>query len=249
MREKRSSGRRYPTVTLKAIFFDAAGTLFKTVRPVGESYSLLARKYGVNVSPERVSERFQSCFSSSPPLAFPRARDEQIHELERAWWKELVRKIFQPWNSFSQFDDYFSELFAYFTKAEAWSLYPETAGILSALKKQGFILDVISNFDSRIFGILYGLGIASRFDSVVISSRVGHAKPDPEIFHATLHLHGLKSEEALHVGDSPDKDAAGAAAAGLTAVLLNRRKSVVPSSSFTQISNLRQILPIVERLR
>ncbi len=235
-------------MALKAIFFDAAGTLFKTGRPVGESYALLAKKYGVDISPEELKERFRSCFASSAPLAFPGARDEEIHELERAWWKELVRRIFEPSTFFSHFEEYFSELFAYFTDAEAWSLYSETADTLSILKDEGFILNVISNFDSRLFGILHGLGIASRFDSVVISSRVGHAKPAPEIFHAALNMHGLKSEEALHIGDSPDKDAAGAEAAGLTAVLLDRREAA-PASSFMQVGNLREVLPIVERLR
>ncbi len=235
-------------MALKAIFFDAAGTLFKTVRPVGESYALLAKKYGMEVSPAEIAERFRGCFSSSPPLAFPGARGEEIRELERAWWKELVRRIFEPWRAFDHFDDYFSELFAYFRRADAWSLYPETAETLSTLKDRGFILEVISNFDSRIFGILDGLGIASWFDSVVISSRAGYAKPAPGIFHAALNLHGLTSEEALHIGDSPDKDAAGAEGAGLTAVLLNRRGTGAPDS-FTEVRNLREILPIIERLR
>lgn len=235
-------------MALKAIFFDAAGTLFKTVRPVGESYSLLAKKYGVNVSAEDLRERFRSCFASAPPLAFPGAPDEEIPELERAWWKELVKRIFAPSMPFFHFEEYFSELFAYFTDAGAWSLYPETADTLSILKDEGFVLNVISNFDSRLFGILHGLRVASRFDSVIISSRVGHAKPAPEIFHAALNLHGLKAEEAIHIGDSPDKDAAGAERAGLTAVLLDRRETA-PSSPFMRVADLRGVLPIVERLR
>ncbi len=235
-------------MALKAIFFDAAGTLFKTARPVGETYALLARKYGVNVSPEEVTGRFRSCFASSLPLAFPGARDEEIRELERAWWKELVARIFQTSAPFSHFEEYFSELFGYFTVAHAWSLYPDTVSTLLALKDAGFILGVISNFDSRLFGILDGLGVAHHFDSVVISSRAGYAKPAPEIFHAALTRHGLKAEEALHIGDSPDNDAAGAEAAGISALLLDRAETLLPNS-FVKIRTLRDVLPIVERLR
>ena len=233
-------------MALKAIFFDAAGTLIKTARPVGESYALLAKKYGMEVSPVEVAGRFRSCFSSAPPLAFPKAQAKELQDLERAWWKELVRRIFEPWGAFTHFNDYFSELFGHFGRAEAWSLYPEAIETLSVLRGRGFILEVISNFDSRLFGILDGLGIASWFDSVVISSRVGYAKPAPEIFHAALGLHHLKAEEALHIGDSPDKDAAGASSAGLTGVLLDRN-SRAQTDSFPQVRNLKEILFLVDR--
>ncbi len=231
---------------LKAIFFDAAGTLIKTSRPVGESYALLAKRYGMEVLPEEVRERFRVCFSSVPPLAFPGAKAEEIKGLERQWWKDLVIRIFEPYGRFERFDDYFAELFSYFSKPEAWSLYPESVETLSALNERGFVLDVISNFDSRLFAILDGLGIASRFDSVVLSSQVGYAKPEPEIFRAALGRHRLKAEEAVHVGDSPDKDVAGANSAGLTGVLLDRNGRAA-LDSFPRVRNLKEILSLVDR--
>jgi len=233
-------------MALKAIFFDAAGTLIKTTRPVGESYALLAKKHGMEVLPEEIRERFRVCFSSAPPLAFPGAEGREIKGLERQWWKDLVRKIFEPYGQFADFDNYFSELFHYFSKPDSWSLYPDTVETLAALRERGFILLVISNFDSRLLPILNGLGIVSQFESVVISSQVGFAKPAPEIFQAALGLYRLKPEEALHVGDSPDKDAAGASAAGLTGVLLDRSGRAV-RDSFQCVRNLKEILSLVDR--
>lgn len=233
-------------MALKAIFFDAAGTLFKSTRPVGESYALLAKNYGIDVSPEEIRERFRSCFSSAPPLAFPGAQASEIKALERQWWKELVKRIFEPYGRFVHFENYFSELFSYFSKPDSWSLFSETAETLAALRERGFILQVISNFDSRLFAILDGLGIVSQFDSVVISSQVGYAKPAPEIFQAALGLNRLKAEEALHVGDSPDKDAAGASGAGLTGVLLDRNGRAV-LNSFPRIRSLKEILALIDR--
>lgn len=233
---------------LKAIFLDAAGTLIKTVRPVGESYASIAKKYGMEVSPEEIRERFRNCFALAPPLAFPGAQAEQLQDMERGWWKELVRRIFEPFGSFAHFEDYFSELFGYFSRVEAWSLYTETAETLLALRERGFILAVISNFDSRLFGILDGLGIAPCFDSVVISSRAGYAKPAPEIFHKALALYHLKADEALHIGDSPEKDAAGASDAGLTGVLLDRNGRAV-LDSIPRVQNLRELLSFIDGLR
>jgi putative hydrolase of the HAD superfamily len=209
-------------MAIKAIFFDAAGTLIKPARPVGESYAVFARRHDMEVSAAEIAERFRLCFRAAPPLAFPGAPAARIEDLERAWWKDLVRHIFESWDPFPGFDDFFAELFAYFAKPEAWNLYPEVAETLSALEGRSVILDVISNFDSRLNGILEGLGVAHRFEHIFISSRAGYAKPAPQIFHAALTQHGLRAADALHVGDSEKSDFRGANDAGLTGVLLER---------------------------
>jgi len=191
-------------------------------------------------------ERFRSCFSSAPPIAFPGASSNDLPNLERAWWKDLVRRVFEPWGSFERFDECFSDLFRYFSRPDSWSLFPEAVETLSALRGQGLILAVISNFDSRLFGILDGLGIDSWFHSIFISSRVGYAKPAPEIFRAALELYRLKAAETLHIGDSPEKDAAGANNAGLTGVLLDRNGRS-RMDSLLRVRDLREILTLVER--
>jgi putative hydrolase of the HAD superfamily len=209
-------------MAIKAIFFDAAGTLIKPSRPIGESYAVLARTHGQEVSAGEIAERFRICFRATPPLAFPDVTAARTEDLERAWWKALVRHIFEPWDPFPGFDDFFAELFAYYAKPEAWELYPEVAETLSALERRSMILDVISNFDSRLRGILEGLGVAQKFEHIFISSRAGYAKPAPQIFHAALAQHGLKASDALHVGDSKESDYRGANDAGLRGVLIER---------------------------
>jgi putative hydrolase of the HAD superfamily len=71
--------------------------------------------------------------------------------------------------------------------------------------------------------ILDGLGVASSFEEIFVSSRVGFAKPDPQIFHAALKHHELRPEQGLHVGDSEANDLHGANNAGLRGVLVDRR--------------------------
>jgi putative hydrolase of the HAD superfamily len=234
-------------MAIKAIFFDAAGTLIKPARRVGESYAVIARKYGIEASAAEIAERFHLCFHTAPPLAFPGAPAARITDLERAWWKELVRRIFAPWEGFQRFDDYFAELFAYFAQPEAWLLYPEVAETLSALDRRGVVLDVISNFDSRLVGILEGLGIAHCFEHIFVSSRVGYAKPDCEIFRTALERHSLKAGDALHVGDSEEKDLHGANNAGLTGVLIERNGERNSDLS-PCITSLRSIFSFLDEL-
>ena len=65
-------------------------------------------------------------------------------------------------------------------------------------------------------------GWAPLVDAVVSSATAGAVKPDPRLFDAALEAAGCGPEEALHVGDSPEHDLAGARAAGVRAVLIDR---------------------------
>lgn len=227
------------------IFFDAAGTLMRPVRPIGESYAVVAARHGMEVPAAEIAARFRARFGAAPPLAFPGADPKSIQGLEREWWKNLVRRVFDASGPFPRFDDYFDELFAYFARADSWALYPETLPTLRALEDRGLALAVISNFDSRLLDILAGLGVSPRFRSIVISSHAGYAKPAPEIFHHALRASRARAEEALHVGDSPDKDAAAARDAGLFGVLLDR-KSRVKRDAFPRVQTLAGLLPLIE---
>jgi putative hydrolase of the HAD superfamily len=232
-------------MAIKAIFFDAAGTLIKPLRRVGESYALVADKYGMQVSPSAISERFRVCFDESSPLAFPNAADNDIPALEREWWNQLVWRIFEPWRPFEKFEDYFTELFDYFAQAESWALYPEVPETLSALKARGLIFDVISNFDSRLVKILHGLGAAGWFEEIFISSRVGHAKPSRRIFDAALEKHALTPDAVIHVGDSETNDLRGAANAGIKGILIDRNHDN-DAQHPSRVTSLKEILVLLD---
>jgi putative hydrolase of the HAD superfamily len=232
-------------MTIKAVFFDAAGTLIKPARSVGESYAAIAAKHGKEVSSTKITERFRTCFDAAPRLAFPDATEDTVAALERDWWKSLVAQVFEPWSPFVRFEEYFAELFAYFASPNAWTLYPEVLETLTSLKERGLILDVISNFDSRLVRILDGLDAGEQFENIFVSSRVGYAKPDRRIFNAALSYHGLAPAQALHVGDSEINDLRGANQAGLKGILVERRKtSAAPAPD--RIESLRSILDLLD---
>src|SRR5215210_4342316 len=66
------------------------------------------------------------------------------------------------------------------------------------------------------------LGIERLVDFVLVSEEFGVAKPDPAIFREALRLAEVASEEAIFVGDSAEFDMAGARAAGIPTVWVNR---------------------------
>jgi len=87
------------------------------------------------------------------------------------------------------------------------------------------------------------------FEVVVISGEVGIAKPDASVFRLALNQLRVERENAWHVGDSLTADVAGAKAAGLTAVWLNRSGRVrsagdpEPDLEIRSLSNLMAFLP------
>ncbi|HXG53688.1 MAG TPA: HAD-IA family hydrolase [candidate division Zixibacteria bacterium] len=233
----------------RAVFFDAAGTLIRPARPVGEIYAAAARRYGVEAPAREIDRRFRVCFEEAPPLAFPGAAPSERSGRARSWWRTLVARVFEPWAPFDAFDRCFTELFDYYGSAEAWTLYPEVPETLAALRGRGLTLAVISNFDSRLHGVLRGLGVAPYLENVYVSAEVGYAKPAPEIFAAALEAHGLEPRSAVHVGDSEENDLAGAVQAGLAGVLVDRRTdgSAAPVAGGTRIHSLRELLPLLDR--
>ena len=229
-------------MSIKAVFFDAAGTLFEPVRRVGESYAAFAARYGVEVTPVELSKRFKLCFEEAPRLAFPKAEDGEFPDLEREWWRTLVARVFEPCGRFDRFEAFFDELFTYFATAGAWRLYPDVLAALTELRERGVQMSVISNFDSRLLAILDGLEATPFFDRVFVSSRVGYAKPDPRIFQAALQYHGIVPEEALHIGDSEVNDLQGATDAGIRALLIQRNET--PGEG--RIASLAAILDMID---
>jgi putative hydrolase of the HAD superfamily len=246
--QQQAASRREMT-QLKAVFFDAAGTLFEPREPIGQSYARIAREYGVDAKVAEVDKAFRLAFHNSPALAFGPGRGApELRRLEREWWRDLVEKTFAGLGNFRDFAAYFDALFSFFAEPEHWVADPGAGPLLADLRERGLALGVISNFDYRLYGILDGLGLSQFFDSITISSEAGFAKPSKKLFEAALAHHQIAAIEAMHVGDSEHLDQAGAASAGIRAILIDRSMPeplVMITGSTARISSLRATLNAV----
>jgi putative hydrolase of the HAD superfamily len=213
---------------------------------VGQIYWEVAKPYGVKAPPEEIERVFQEIFPKAPPLAFSRLQSGMLRRSEKEWWHARVREVFDRVGMIRRFDDYFEEVFRVFSGIRGWELYSETREVLQKLHKAGFILGIISNFDSRILTVCTDLEIFEYLDSIQISSREGAAKPDPHIFWKALQQHGLQPREAVHVGDSIEEDVRGAEKAGLVPIYLNRDPDPKNPEGVISIRNLNEILLTVK---
>ena len=209
---------------IKAIFFDAVGTLFRLTNTVGDHYAYVGREVGLDLDARSLERAFHAAWKQMPQRA---AIDRPRENDDKGWWRGLVYLVLdQIAPSLSEFDrdNFFEIAYEYFAEAGVWELYPEVPGILEQLQPR-FQLAVVSNFDGRLRLILQHLGISKFFPNVFVSSELGADKPDPEIYRRALKLIKLKPNEALHVGNDQKRDWEAASAAGLSIFRLERPRN------------------------
>ena len=100
--------------------------------------------------------------------------------------------------------------------------YDDAAPALQGLRERGLRLVCVSNWDVSLPEVLRRCGLEDTLDATVTSAGAGARKPDPAIFGVALDAAGCSAAEALHVGDTPEEDLAGAGAAGIDALLIDR---------------------------
>lgn len=96
-------------------------------------------------------------------------------------------------------------------------LYSDVLPALRILSRR-YRLAALTNGNADIERI----GIAAWFEFSLSSADVGASKPDPAFFRAACRRAEVAPAQVLHVGDDPEKDLAGARAAGLRGLLLDR---------------------------
>jgi putative hydrolase of the HAD superfamily len=239
----------------KIIFFDAVGTLFGIRDTVGEIYAQFAQQMGLKLDPQPLNAAFIQSFRTAPRAAFAQADPQVLSHLEYDWWRTVAWRSFEAVGALEQlpdFDAFFQPLFTYFETADPWILYPETLKALDQLKTLEIELAIISNFDSRLYAVLEALNLGNWFQSVTLSTQVGAAKPEAEIFAAALAKHPYLPSQAWHVGDSWSEDYEGSICAGLQGIWLNRngaefrKPKVGTDAAALEISNLMALKTILQ---
>ena len=130
----------------------------------------------------------------------------------------------------------------------AWDSYQpftDVAGLISAVRQARVPVALVTNgaADTQRNKI-EAMGIASWFSAFSISGETGAAKPDKRAFAVVLKALGVSGKKVWHVGDSLAADVAGANAAGLSSVWLNRdgllrsKNDAQPDLEVTSLSEL-----------
>lgn len=199
---------------MRVLLIDAMGTLLALEDPVEPLRAELAARFGLEVSAEAAQGALRA------EIAYYRrhmggGRDAgSVIRLRRA----CARVLRDALPAAAGLD--LGETLAAVLRFRAFA---DAAPALAAARAAGVRrVVVVSNWDASLPEVLAQVGLAGAVDDVVTSASIGAAKPDPAIFAAALGRAGAAPAEALHVGDSVAEDVAGARAAGVQPVLLDR---------------------------
>ena len=128
--------------------------------------------------------------------------------------------------------------------------YPQVISTLFKLAKRGLKLGVVSDAPSREAWLrLCYLNLHNVFDEVVTLTDTGKLKPDPEPFREILRRLDVTAEEALMIGDWPERDVAGASAVGMKTVFARYGDTfdTVDSGADYEIDDFDDILGIIDK--
>jgi putative hydrolase of the HAD superfamily len=206
-----------PGAPPRAVLLDAMGTLLTFAPPAPLLRAALRERLGADPGPEGGAAPIRG------EIAYSRAhlhagRDAASLAALRRRCAEAMRPALGPPAAGAPA--------AVLTEALLGSLrfaaFPDAAPALRRLRAAGVRLVVVSNWDVSLHERLAETGLAGLIDGAIASAEAGSAKPEPAIFERALALAGVPREAAWHVGDSLEADVAGARAAGLLPLLLDR---------------------------
>jgi FMN phosphatase YigB (HAD superfamily) len=92
----------------------------------------------------------------------------------------------------------------------------DVSQVVIELSRRGYLLGIIANTitETEIPDYLEAEGLTGYFKTVVLSSKMGIRKPNPEIYWEAARRIGVEPEKCVYVGDNPVRDVEGTRAAG-----------------------------------
>jgi putative hydrolase of the HAD superfamily len=223
---------------IQAVLLDALGTLVHFEPPAPHLRAALRERHGVDVSEQAAEAAIRA------EIAYYRAHLHEGRDPESL--ADLRRRAAEVMRPALAVDAPTGVLTDALLAALRFHAYPDAAPALQALRARGVRLVVVSNWDHSLHERLQETGLAPLVDGAVASAEVGAAKPQRAIFTRALELAGVSAAAALHAGDSPEADAAGALEAGLRAVLVARDGAVAGPPGVPVIASLAELPELCE---
>jgi HAD superfamily hydrolase (TIGR01549 family) len=210
------------------VTFDLYDTLIELNPARWERMASVARKLGIDADPlalreaDRIGEDYFTEENGRLPI-----RDRSLEERE-SFRRELLRRWLEaadlphdPETVRNLRRSYLSE-FDEMAHHSHYRLFDDVMPALRTLRRAGLKTAVISNADDDVTIVAVHFDFASLMDLIVTSALVGYEKPDPRTYYAALDPLQVDPARAVHVGDQPRSDVAGALGVGMGAVLLDR---------------------------
>jgi putative hydrolase of the HAD superfamily len=204
---------------IRAVFFDAVGTLIHPEPDAATVYAHTGRRFGSRLGINAIRPAFARAFARQEELDRQQGwKTDETRELKR--WRSIVAEVLCD---VADGEGCFAALYQHFGQAANWRCDPSAGTVVAELMRRGYKVGIASNFDHRLREVLQGMPELAAIQAVIISSEIGWRKPASAFFAALAEVCHVVRSEVLYVGDDLVNDYEGALGAGCRALLLTPR--------------------------
>jgi HAD superfamily hydrolase (TIGR01549 family) len=232
---------------LAAVIFDAGLTLVQAVTPADDVAIGVLDAAGIAYRPDEVAAAMAAAeadLTSRWHHGDWWAREATVRGLFVSAYRLGLGRLAAVGGDEALADRLAHGIYDAYQDTRHWALYPDVLPTLASLRGAGVPMGIISDWGHGLEAIVLELELAAYLEFLVVSSRLGVAKPDPAVFQMALARIGAAPEGAVYVGDTYLKDVLGARAAGLYPVLLDRAGQQ-PAPDCSRIRSLVELLPLL----
>ena len=220
---------------IDTLFLDAGGVL---VHPNWTRVSGALGDAGIEVSAERLAAAEPHAMRVLDQATIVGATDDR----KRGWmyFNLILEQVGVELSA--RTDQALEVLRAYHMEQNLWEhVEPDVVPALSAFRRRGLRLVVVSNANGRLRHLFDRLDLARWFDALLDSHEWGVEKPDPRLFHLALAHSGATASTTVHVGDLYHVDVAGARRAGLADAVLYDAAGLYDEADCPRIARLAEL--------
>jgi HAD superfamily hydrolase (TIGR01549 family) len=236
------------TNEIKAVFYDLDGTLHADNPPQFGVFCQAAAGLGLTISTEarrKAAPWEYYYFSQSEEIL----ADRNGYPDEIAFWNNFVRRQLVALGATAeQATELGPRLFQYMNEHyhPRDVILPGVEQVLETLRKQGYILGLVTNRDKPHEDQSIEVGLREYFDFWLTADQVDSSKPDKRIFEYALQLAGVEAAQSVYVGDNYFTDVVGSRNAGMKPVLLDL-EGVFEQPGCPVIRSHRELLELLEK--
>jgi HAD superfamily hydrolase (TIGR01509 family) len=197
---------------IEAIFLDVGNTLRVVVKD--EAFSADARQQLKELTGAPLStDDFFKLLQDRYAILRERAKGQLIEASEQEMWTKWMLPDF-PEEKIAPLS---SKLTRLWRDCDGRRLpRPDVSEVVIELHRRGYLLGLIANTitETEIPDYLEEYHLTGYFKTVVLSSKLGIRKPNPEIYWEAAQRIGVEPAKCVYVADNPSRDLEGTRAAG-----------------------------------
>lgn len=221
---------------IRAIFFDIGDTLVFDHPPLIERVRMAIESVGLSYKKEEMPRAFRA----AEDYAISRYLDGVPFD-DPAVRGECAKIILRVLGLGEVGEGRLVELgAAYAAISFERRLHPNAIPLVEELKRRGFTVGAISDWEETLPSLLAELKLAPHLEAMAVSGVVGATKPSPLLFQAALSQAGVGASESIHIGDYYELDVAGARAAGMTPLLFDWKERT-PDADCARVTSFDQL--------